>query len=214
MSNLFTRLYAIPSNANSEAIAVVIDAIRKDYGVTDADGIKPTAIVGTTPAANTAPPAAGTVELDSQGVPHDERIHSGSKGKNKDGTWKKLKNVDPALYTRVTAELLAARSATGQPAANTAPPVQQSAPPAPPALNTPPTMSAPPAPQLSAYQALLQSVGPHVQTGVLNDDFLNQVAVYFGVSGGWPNLAAANDDVIANTRKYIADLLAQKGITL
>lgn len=208
MSNLFTRLYAIPSNANAEAIAVVIDAIRKDYGVpADSDGIAPTSIVG---ASNVTPPpaaAAGTLELDSDGVPHDERIHSGSKGKNKDGTWKKLKNVDPALHKRITAELQAAQRATGQPAASATPPAPAAAtttPPAPPAAPTPP---APPAPTLSAYQSLLQAVGPYVNNGTLNNDYLNQVAEYFGVSGGWPNMAAASTEVVAKVREYIGGQL-------
>jgi hypothetical protein len=45
-----------------------------------------------------------TSELDSAGLPWDERIHSGSKKKNADGKWKLRKNVDEALVGTVEAQ--------------------------------------------------------------------------------------------------------------
>lgn len=48
--------------------------------------------------------AGKTGELDSAGLPWDERIHSGSKKKNVDGKWKLRKNVDDALVKSVEAE--------------------------------------------------------------------------------------------------------------
>ena len=198
--NPHTIGFFAPYNATPEQVAILLDDIKRYFRVTDdSDGIAPTSIVG---ASNVTPPPAadaGTLELDSDGVPHDERIHSGSKGKNKDGTWKKLKNVDPALHKRITAELQAAQRATGQPA-----PAATTTPPAPPAAPTPP---APPAPTLSAYQSLLQAVGPYVNNGTLNNDYLDQVAEYFGVAGGWPNMAAASTEVVAKVREYIGGQL-------
>ena len=48
--------------------------------------------------------AGKTGELDSAGLPWDERIHSGSKKKNADGKWKLRKNVDEALVASVEHE--------------------------------------------------------------------------------------------------------------
>ena len=59
----------------------------------------------------TAPPVTPSVELDSDGYPWDRRIHSGAKTKVKDGTWKKLRNLDPGLIEDVQAELEQSRAA-------------------------------------------------------------------------------------------------------
>lgn len=45
------------------------------------------------------------VELDSENLPWDVRIHSSSKAKIKDGTWKLKRNLDPQLVEEVKAEL-------------------------------------------------------------------------------------------------------------
>lgn len=53
------------------------------------------------------------VELDSDGLPWDSRIHAGSKGKlAKTKQWKKKRGVDPELVEEVEAELRAAMSAS------------------------------------------------------------------------------------------------------
>lgn len=93
------------------------------------------------------PPAAPhDVELDSDGVPWDERIHSSSKKRNKAGTgpWAKRKGITDELYTQVTQELKAAqagKSAQAAPglAGGSAPSPEGMAPPA-------PTTQAPPTP--------------------------------------------------------------------
>lgn len=53
------------------------------------------------------PPAIVAIPptLDKDGFPWDQRIHSGSKAINKDGTWRTKKNLDPATMAVVTAEL-------------------------------------------------------------------------------------------------------------
>lgn len=45
------------------------------------------------------------VDVDSAGLPWDERIHSSSKSTIANGTWKKKRGVDPALVATVEAEL-------------------------------------------------------------------------------------------------------------
>lgn len=82
------------------------------------------------PVATAAVPPA-TVELDSSGLPWDGRIHGTTKTKNGDGTWRQKRGLnDPALKTRVEAELRAGQAARVPPpptAAATAP-VASSAP--------------------------------------------------------------------------------------
>lgn len=101
--------------------------------------------------------STNTGELDSAGLPWDERIHSGSKKKNADGKWKLRKNVDEALVKSVEAEnqgaaqpaFLQNQPAPAQQAAHAIAPaivpatlVANAAPPAPaaplPAMNQPP----------------------------------------------------------------------------
>lgn len=52
-------------------------------------------------------PAAGS-ELDRDGLPWDARIHAATKTKNKDGTWRQKRELDPAVRAAVEAELKAA----------------------------------------------------------------------------------------------------------
>lgn len=90
-----------------------------------------------------APTTSGAEELDSAGVPWDERIHASTKSQNADGTWKKRRGVDPAEVDRVTAELTTAPEA---------PAAEQSAPVAPPAV--------PEVPEVPAAPATPESVTP------------------------------------------------------
>jgi hypothetical protein len=83
------------------------------------------------------------VELDSLGLPWDERINTESKLKlKKEGTWKVKRGIDKALVENVRAELAAAMVATAcepETAATTAappPPAATTAAPPPPAANT------------------------------------------------------------------------------
>jgi hypothetical protein len=45
------------------------------------------------------------IEVDSQGLPWDNRIHSGSRAKVSDGTWRQKRNLDPNLLAEVEGEL-------------------------------------------------------------------------------------------------------------
>jgi len=93
--------------------------------------------VAATPAPAPAIPSAAKGELDVEGMPWDARIHSSSRNKNANGTWRILRGVDKAVLTAVTAELK-----TGKwkdvPAASSAPPVA-------PPVSSPITASARPA---------------------------------------------------------------------
>lgn len=51
-------------------------------------------------------PTTGTLQnLDTAGIPWDERIHSSTKGTNKDGTWSRRRNTPDATYDAVMTEL-------------------------------------------------------------------------------------------------------------
>jgi hypothetical protein len=76
---------------------------------------------GVTPA---PPPAAGSVELDANGLPWDERIHASTKTKKQDGSWKRKSGIEDSLVESVTTELRATypAPAPATPAAPPAPP--------------------------------------------------------------------------------------------
>lgn len=87
------------------------------------------------------------VELDSKGMPWDERIHASTKTQNADGSWKKRRGVNDLTVKEVEAELLAANidtdTDTGEvtPAVPTVPVT-----PAPPSTPVAPTVPVTPAP--------------------------------------------------------------------
>lgn len=117
-----------------------------------------------TPPSVPAPAAATALspaEVDSKGVPWDARIHTGTKTKNKDGSWRQKRDLDPTILASVTAELQAsmAAPAAAVEVAAPVPPAASSAPtpPAPPATPAaapvPPVPSAPAAPEAGAAPA-------------------------------------------------------------
>lgn len=67
----------------------------------------PTVASPVLPASATAPTSIVPIpqSLDNTGLPWDERIHSGNKGLNKDGTWRLKRGVTDELINSVTAEL-------------------------------------------------------------------------------------------------------------
>lgn len=65
-------------------------------------------------------PPAATVEVDSNGIPWDERIHSGSRKKTQKGEWAKRRGVQETLIKKVEAELRGKTPAPA-PAASAAP---------------------------------------------------------------------------------------------
>lgn len=88
--------------------------------------------------------SGSSTELDVNGLPWDSRIHSGSKGKNQDGSWKSLRNVDKSIVPGVEAELRAQMAGGVQASDDTPPP--------PPPLNTAPAEQTPPPPPPLAEQ--------------------------------------------------------------
>lgn len=62
-------------------------------------------VMPTMPPAPAAPTVTTGPELDSAGMPWDERIHASTKTKTQKGEWKKRKGVDPSVTTAVEAEI-------------------------------------------------------------------------------------------------------------
>lgn len=112
----------------AEGVKDVMDQLTPIRFPGDEVSVAQTAPVNTTSENQPAPTAATVpqvsaqisgVELDSNGLPWDERIHAGTKGQNKDGSWKGKRGVDDATIAAVTAELKA--RVANQPAAAPAP---------------------------------------------------------------------------------------------
>jgi len=114
---------------------------------------------------------AASVELDSKGLPWDERIHAGTKSKLKSGEWKAKKQVEAALVASVEAELRARVAASPAPAIDAAA-VFAAAPgvPAAPAPFVPPAAplapAAPAAPLVSADPTTFEQLMPRITAAV------------------------------------------------
>lgn len=153
-----------PSVAAAEVFATAPAAPPAGEAVTP---IVPAPPVPSAPAA-AVPPASATptspAELDKNGLPWDARIHSGTKARNADGSWRQRRGLnDPALIARVEGELRAlagnalAPAAGPAPAPSATPPAPASVVPAPPATapaasgygEVPPPPNVPPAPVTS-----------------------------------------------------------------
>lgn len=149
-----------PSTADA-APATNAQEVFEGFAATSASAPPvPSAPVNDAPSAPAAPMSPAG-DVDSAGLPWDGRIHSESRNKVADGTWRKRRNTAPEVVTQVEAELRgSAPLAQPVPAAPTlapsAPMAPASVPPAPPALAPAASASseapplAPPAPAMSA----------------------------------------------------------------
>ena len=104
----------------------------------------PPAPVAAAPVTPPPPPQAPGIEVDSQGLPWDNRIHSGSRAKVADGSWRQKRNLDPNVLAQVEGEL---RTTMGLPHAPESAPAAASpagvfAPAAPEAVAPPPPPAA------------------------------------------------------------------------
>jgi hypothetical protein len=156
------------------------------------------------PAPITIPNHQGSAMLDSSGLPWDERIHSSSKEKTANGTWRARRNINkdltPEQIAAIEADLRAAiggsaesQAAFKQHIQETAPHAVADIPPAPPATETPaipapPLQPAPaPAPMATVgtpYQDFVMWVTDHIVKGTFTVDKVNEVCVTYGVVDG------------------------------
>lgn len=150
-----------------------------------------------TPPAPPAPVTPGSAELDADGLPWDERIHSkAAEPKAATGKWKTRKNLAPGYKEQIEAELRAASPAT---------PPATSAVPTPAATATPPAPSvapAPPAPA-SGFPAFTAWMMTHIKAGTLDQTKLTLACQKVGLqnaaglSANPEHCAAVKADLIA-----------------
>ena len=228
-------LIALAFDASPDEIENAHNMIDRFYsGGAAAGGVEPKYLVGAeVPATSDGVTAHGqkitvgndgvpnpdaSVELDKNGLPWDERIHSGSRKKNADGSWSKRKNVDDATRSKVEAELRATM-AGGTPAAAepTPPPVAPAAPVAPPAAPTlAPPGNLPPIPGAAqpdpAYSSFVQFIAQNTHSdtnpaGRLTDEWVKTVLAHYGVAEGSLQNLAHNPALIPQIESYIRSQL-------
>lgn len=143
------------------------------------------------PDANASDDSNTSDGLDKNGLPWDGRIHSSSKNKNSDGSWRYLRGVDKDLIGIVEAEL---RQLTSNDAPPPPPPVVEQPkaddvpPPPPPPVETPAADAPPPPPPVAAgvsMQDVFKRVTHLQQSGDSNrmpQDLLNECLATVGLS--------------------------------
>ena len=183
-----------------------------------------TAPITTTPGVASSPTATLTtgVDLDAKGMPWDNRIHAESKGKIADGTWRKKRNLDPALVAQVEAELRQVMGAA--PAAPLAPAVPAPPPTAPiaPVVVSAPQVTAPPAPAVAPaapagevpadaraqFVALVGRASAAIQGQKVTQAEVNQCCADAGVPA--LPLLANRLDLVAQVAAHIDALIAAR----
>lgn len=150
----------------------------------------------------------GAPQLDSAGLPWDERIHSSKRTVNDDGRWKKRRGVSEQEMARVEAELRQKFPAQ-------APTIQT---PAAPTIQTPatPTIQTPAAPVIQTpaaqtpYQKfvafLTKNTGPHLTKETLDASFASV--------GGLAALATADQATLDAWTEAFAAHIASNGGTV
>jgi len=193
-----------PSSAPSTAAVAPVPTAP--VALTDTSPAPTTAFAPPVPtppsaAAPAAPPIAAPAvsgERDSKGMPWDGRIHSATKAKVADGSWRYKRGSDDTVVAQVEAELRAAQAApvpTGgpafaphpfydQPAAVAAPaPVAPVAVPVPPAATVAPAAvpAAAVASGITTYNALMAALPPKIVSGELTATQMQQACEQYGV---------------------------------
>lgn len=158
---------------------------------------------------------AGAVELDKDGVPWDERIHSGATNddgthkKTDKGVWQKRRGVDDGLYKSVTASLKAAH-ANNAAAAVQAAPVTAAVTSALPGANIPlpgATAALPALQPIAAvdpnFAELTALIGRNLRspanpTGPIDEAWVKQSLVALGVPDGELQTLAAQPALVVN----------------
>lgn len=94
-NNIQLAANGLPTNFTAAELADTATNIPNVQAVAPLPSVQAVVPAGATP---------GAVEIDSEGHPHDIRIHSAGKTKIQAGTWKLKKGVDPQLVITVNAQ--------------------------------------------------------------------------------------------------------------
>ena len=170
---------AVPFSTAPAATTVTTSAATLSAPVPNAS-TDPSAGAPTALGAASMTPANG-VEVDKHGLPWDGRIHAESKGKIADGTWRKKRQIDPALVVQVEAELRQVMGAAPAPLAQGVAPVptpvsvaaSTTVPPAPTGA-VPQPVAPPPAPAPVAGAAPSMPAAPSAAPGEVPADARQQ----------------------------------------
>lgn len=135
----------------------------------------PSTSVPEVPAVSSPAPMQGSVDYDAEGIPWDERIHSGNKTKVQAGTWTRRRNIPDEYFYSIRDELKASHQNGAMPqfGASSAP-----EPPAPPTAPAPPAPPQPdarapmPAAYVNPFVALAQRVTAGIKAGTYTQDTL------------------------------------------
>ena len=131
------------------------------------------------------------IEIDSEGLPYDSRIHSSSREKIKNGTWKIKRGTGEAYIAQVKSELRGAMSAPSVPASPASPvapvvvwpfPTPNAAPAASTAPPPPPVVTAPQAaPTPLTFPDLAKAVALGVTSGKITEAKVHEICGQSGI---------------------------------
>lgn len=191
-------------NASQEEIDAAHDAIDSFFGEGLDTGVAPAAVVAAQsgqPAPTPATPSNG-VELDNDGLPWDERIHSSNKKKSANGKWQLRRNVQPAQRTKIEGELratLAAGGGAAQPAATpaAAAPTNMPVPGAAAPSGMPMPGAAAPAVDPN-FTELTQTISAMLAAGKVDEAGVKSWLLHFGIADGNLQNAVHNPEATKN----------------
>jgi len=148
-------------------------------------------------------------ERDADGLPWDGRIHSESRARNKDGTWRQRRNLDRDLLTTVEAELRGVTTPASvvvpppPPLVAVAPPALVAA--APPALVVVPPVPAPSplpaAPTEITVPEAMSRITANMKAGLLSSIALIEACRQVGLSHGLAELSDRPDLIVPLLQK-------------
>ena len=122
--------------------------------------------------------AASTVDLDTEGIPWDNRIHTNAKTKIRAGTWKLKRSIDVAEVEKVKAELLANQSLV-------APAVTET-------TAAEPILT-PAAQTVTTFPELVTYVTARCNAGEVQQMQIEELVAKHGITGGLPAVANRED---------------------
>lgn len=200
-------LFALALDATDAEIQSAHDAIDNFFNV-EPGSVAPVTLTAAAPTTNTGIVInTSNLDLDKEGLPWDERIHSSNKKKTATGVWTARRNVDEGTRAAVKAALLASLGGAGNgvtalpttPVVGTVPLPGANVPALPVGLPTPPTID-------PTYKELTDLVAANADKGV-TPEWLGQVLQAYGVADGSLQTAAHNIPACVNTIAFIKSTL-------
>ena len=172
--------------------------------------VSTTPVTAATPTPVVAADPVTTPELDSAGLPWDERIHAGTKRQNADGSWTLKKGVDKELVAQVIEELKGTPVTTTAPATPAAPvkPGVPATPAAPVKPGVPATPAAPEKPSADGATVKAAKAANTLtnQYGVDYDDIVATLLTPLGVEMFGSLTTEQAGEVLKGLESWVAEL--------